>query len=176
MIGRLCLRALHRVRRYARVRERVFQKRENRAQHVDHRVIQLRHQCLRRVHHLHLPRTPGGGLETAAASFEIPCSTLFPFPQKYFFCSPIVSFHAKICALATSDFSDGACVVWLSVCVSQSRLTRVQLFYCPPPRCPRPYESAYEEGKSVAEVAQGGWGLAFVVYPTAMALFGPGAG
>jgi hypothetical protein len=25
-------------------------------------------------------------------------------------------------------------------------------------------------------VAQGGWGLAFVVYPTAMGLFGPGAG
>jgi SNF family Na+-dependent transporter len=35
---------------------------------------------------------------------------------------------------------------------------------------------AYTEGKSVADVAQGGWGLAFVVYPTAMGLFGPGAG
>lgn len=35
---------------------------------------------------------------------------------------------------------------------------------------------AFEQGESVADVAQGGWGLAFVVYPTAMALFGPGTG
>jgi SNF family Na+-dependent transporter len=35
---------------------------------------------------------------------------------------------------------------------------------------------AHREGVTVPEVAEGGWGLAFVVYPTAMALFGPGAG
>lgn len=35
---------------------------------------------------------------------------------------------------------------------------------------------ASEERKSVADVAQGGWGLAFVVYPTALATFGQGAG
>jgi SNF family Na+-dependent transporter len=35
---------------------------------------------------------------------------------------------------------------------------------------------AHEQAKSVPDVAEGGWGLAFVVYPTALALFGPGTG
>ena len=35
---------------------------------------------------------------------------------------------------------------------------------------------AHVQGVTVPEVAEGGWGLAFVVYPTAMALFGHGAG